>query len=868
MNSQGERPNKSDSTPIHWRSLAASLEAQCENEATNVHSEHGNIENDVDSDVETLTANCPVARRNANLKNDANANVIIGGQHSYLDVSHVVPDENAIDAVDTSFYRNPPTPGNFHDRGIHNLGAMENMENPSDIPVFVDECHRSHSNYETVMSSLGHFQDNSVSYGQALRRMIPSFHAREREINEQFQRSDQDATEPEHETALFGKFSELTYHDSFNPRRCDQQGQWRTEDDTNAMVAGIVARELNHAPAVDDNVLTSHQHSLQQQQQQQHSDIAMKHSEHMHRQQEQNPVQTQFHELFDQNPPSHQTQLDVPPSISRRTMTLKEWIDLHKTQNNRFTPSSSSAGSPDHSLVKSLSISKQNYIQKCINITVKVIKKIITRMEQSKLPQNTQSENYDIIGGVNASFDLHEEWEPKPSDVSIEYITVTELTEANHQTDNDGNDEIMDNNKIRCDDVQTTIEDINFDVFTDFNWEHSSWVADYKVNGDGDDDAAILHAIGKLLYELLMEGDNLPASIMYASGERPESRERHTSIEGVMEMLQMFASDENMHGDHDDMTNDSGEEQDDVIFTKMRDAALPIPLCRLVSDIFYASSEREESTPYSSDRMTLSDVAFDLEQMMDYPDAFLYASRSSRWELLFGNNHMFGRREELAHLMDAASRVEREDSQKEFFLISGHTGSGKSRLVQESHKQLKERGWKFLRCKFERVIQSDPLSVLALGLDEFFITSMPCPPVTDVSSPTVNNENEECSCFDDSCQRKIIRELDNLVGLDAIRPLSQLMPSLRKSLKESYPAHIDYFEDGLAQQQQQQITEQEVQSLICLLGLLLELIASVCPVLFFVDDVSDSLFQCICVEYVFLPIISFTPHNACCSSRS
>jgi hypothetical protein len=133
----------------------------------------------------------------------------------------------------------------------------------------------------------------------------------------------------------------------------------------------------------------------------------------------------------------------------------------------------------------------------------------------------------------------------------------------------------------------------------------------------------------------------------------------------------------------------------------------------------------------------------------------------------------------------------------------------------------------------------------------------------------VNNENEDCNCFDHSCQRKIIRELENLVGLDAIRTLSQWMPSLRKSAKESYPAHIHYFDDGFAQrQQQQQITEQEVQRLIRLLGLLLELVASACPVLFFVDDVSDFLFQRMFVEYVFLRIISRTPLNARFSSLS
>jgi hypothetical protein len=60
------------------------------------------------------------------------------------------------------------------------------------------------------------------------------------------------------------------------------------------------------------------------------------------------------------------------------------------------------------------------------------------------------------------------------------------------------------------------------------------------------------------------------------------------------------------------------------------------------------------------------------------------------------------------------------------------------------------------------------------------------------------------------------------------------MPGLKRLVKESYPMHAGYLDDVVDQQQ----SEQAIQELIHLLGSLLDVVASVCPVLFFVDDVS------------------------------
>ena len=63
---------------------------------------------------------------------------------------------------------------------------------------------------------------------------------------------------------------------------------------------------------------------------------------------------------------------------------------------------------------------------------------------------------------------------------------------------------------------------------------------------------------------------------------------------------------------------------------------------------------------------------------------------------------------------------------------------------------------------------------------------------------------------------------------------------------ESYPMHVDYLDNGNAQQQQGHVSEQDTDDLIRLLGVVLDMLASACPVVFFVDDVSRCIlcFSC------------------------
>jgi ATP-dependent RNA helicase DDX31/DBP7 len=85
-------------------------------------------------------------------------------------------------------------------------------------------------------------------------------------------------------------------------------------------------------------------------------------------------------------------------------------------------------------------------------------------------------------------------------------------------------------------------------------------------------------------------------------------------------------------------------------------------------------------------------------------------------------------------LLDAAARVTGTNSndallealamltpqgKQQIVMVTGSAGSGKSRLVMETKKSLENRGWLFLHCKFDRIVHSEPLSIIAGAFNEF-----------------------------------------------------------------------------------------------------------------------------------------------------
>jgi ATP-dependent RNA helicase DDX31/DBP7 len=130
---------------------------------------------------------------------------------------------------------------------------------------------------------------------------------------------------------------------------------------------------------------------------------------------------------------------------------------------------------------------------------------------------------------------------------------------------------------------------------------------------------------------------------------------------------------------------------------------------------------------------SFADILSDLKQMMQKPEAFIHLSIKDQWRVTFGNK-CHGREKEKMLIMEAASKVTGIKSNDALFealalllprnkqqvvMVTGQPGAGKSRLVTEASKSLENQGWLFLSCKFDRIMHSEPLSIIAGAFDEF-----------------------------------------------------------------------------------------------------------------------------------------------------
>lgn len=249
--------------------------------------------------------------------------------------------------------------------------------------------------------------------------------------------------------------------------------------------------------------------------------------------------------------------------------------------------------------------------------------------------------------------------------------------------------------------------------------------ADFVECGDsifhtdgGEDEAKKMYgamdALGRVAYEMCMRGDGPSVDKFFAPEETGASMSNAIDIKGSGGG---DAGDE-MEDEIIDMLRKTSrtitsEENGSGLVSVMLGAGIPFPLCRFVSDLFV---DRDGSL-FRSERSFTSyrDVIMDLKQMMDSPDGCLHASSPDRWKLTFGDK-LYGRSSNLEAFMDAANRVSslRRDpifdmlaglkgKRREVVMVSGHSGAGKSRLVRVGSARLEEKGWRFLRCKFDRV---------------------------------------------------------------------------------------------------------------------------------------------------------------------
>ena len=404
--------------------------------------------------------------------------------------------------------------------------------------------------------------------------------------------------------------------------------------------------------------------------------------------------------------------------------------------------------------------------------------------------------------------------------VKIAYILVVKVNNEDNSVDKDEEDlsgQIIPKPKdireecitIAMDTSTGEVCDVGFvSIYQNFDWGDDTIDMNEDVisnnNNKRQELGLMFEALGKLFYKLFMNGEEPPQFNSNLNNAESISLNRSDSSGGVVptedDVIKMLSQQPKKM-----CTNAR-------ILSTMRNKGLPLSLCHFITDLFYSSRsaiEEEDciqSKTSDSFFTSLRDVQLELKQMIDSPEAYLYGTITSRWDIVFGNNHMFGREAELKQLKDVVDNTEKN---KELVLISGRAGTGKTRLVNEIRKTLLSKGWIFLRCKFGKTVNSRSVSVIAFGIDIFF----------------------SCEMCGSTAVEKVYNRLLHLIGVDGINYLSQHMPGLRRLVNKKKNKE-NSMNDGTTSM----LTEN---SDLYLFSSLLDTISSISRVLFFVDDVSS-----------------------------
>ena len=240
---------------------------------------------------------------------------------------------------------------------------------------------------------------------------------------------------------------------------------------------------------------------------------------------------------------------------------------------------------------------------------------------------------------------------------------------------------------------------------------------------------AAMKALGIVVYEMLMRGAGPPIQAFL-----PSTRIASDGTPTLLLSLDDYDKNVDKSEDREQAKRQraSTVNKQCRISAAMVNAGVPYPLCRFVVDLL--GGECSDGLLFRSDNSfeSFSDALADLKQMMDNPEAFIHLAVKDQWRLAFGEK-MHGREREYEKLMDAAARVSGTRSNDALFealasimpqnkqqvvFLSGQPGSGKSRLAMESRKDLDNRGWTFVSCKFSRIVHSEPLSIIAGAFDE------------------------------------------------------------------------------------------------------------------------------------------------------
>jgi len=270
-----------------------------------------------------------------------------------------------------------------------------------------------------------------------------------------------------------------------------------------------------------------------------------------------------------------------------------------------------------------------------------------------------------------------------------------------------------------------------------------------------------MHQLGKLFYFLFSRGSSsLPPLQPYMGALGDFQNHLSLDEDGAKSMEEDNDLDPNGRSKR-------GRKVDPIRhFNELRQVQVPYSICRLIFDLLKTNSlgDFPPDTAFFSFHVLLSE----LESLKTKPEIFLDDVDAPITSALKFRDVLYGRDNEVNLIVAVARCSQMEfDSKNHFVMVSGCSGSGKTRLVDEVKAKLLKDDWVILTSTFEQFQTNHPLATIFLSVEEFFLSLV-----------QKSNKRGARSLNEAHRIKNITESIQNKIPLSELAVLSDLIPSL------------------------------------------------------------------------------------------
>jgi len=292
-----------------------------------------------------------------------------------------------------------------------------------------------------------------------------------------------------------------------------------------------------------------------------------------------------------------------------------------------------------------------------------------------------------------------------------------------------------------------------------------------------------LHQVGNLFYFIFMRGGASPPPTEF------DTREVSLGVSDFQNSLSLDCSaNMKLEEGHSSQSLNSNERLDrskrgkriDPLskFHPLRQVEVPYSICRLIFELLKSNTYGDipPHTAFSSFEMLHSE----LNELICKPEVFLDDFEVSPAQRLKIQAKIYGRDKEINEILAAAKESQKDfNTKNHFVLVSGHSGSGKTRLVEEVKNHLLRDDWVVLTSSFEKLQSNHPLTPIFSSVEKFFATLVQKSKLRKGAKS--RNEGHRI--------RDIINSVQTKIPSADLIALSYLVPSLGLLLSELPASH-------------------------------------------------------------------------------